>query len=403
MTEQSQDTRYRDAHVRSQGEVSVLVNFFEAHNVGHVIEALHYCLGHYRANPESRLSVLLNAAAPTELAELCPFVETVYPVELPGYPEDTSNLSEEECLAALRGVPKEWDYVVDNPRREVEAHLQAVPGFARYYEASDRHFRARKARVTVSGEPPGYVPRQHLRLELPRENRLRSRCYVAAGSPRIAVLPGGSSERWLYPSTASWEIILEALARRFPEASVCLIGKLGADGRTSTNIAKTDVQRLQGASPRVADLFDLSLLHQLAAVEACDVFISPHSGFGMAALTVGTPWLTISGGRYPEYFFNGVPFYSLLPDPERFPSYSWFGELPVLEDDEDREGPRTPTMSRERILADLDELLEATQLLVEGRLGYRQALRNYFERFVSLHGGDASGLYTIDNVHEGFV
>ena len=102
MTEQSQDTRYRDAHVRSQGEVSVLVNFFEAHNVGHVIEALHYCLGHYRANPESRLSVLLNAAAPTELAELCPFVETVYPVELPGYPEDTSNLSEEECLAALR-------------------------------------------------------------------------------------------------------------------------------------------------------------------------------------------------------------------------------------------------------------------------------------------------------------
>jgi hypothetical protein len=26
---------------------SILVNFFEAHNVGHVIEALHYCLGHH--------------------------------------------------------------------------------------------------------------------------------------------------------------------------------------------------------------------------------------------------------------------------------------------------------------------------------------------------------------------
>src|SRR3712207_7201583 len=26
-------------------ERSILVNFFEAHNVGHVIEALHYCLG----------------------------------------------------------------------------------------------------------------------------------------------------------------------------------------------------------------------------------------------------------------------------------------------------------------------------------------------------------------------
>jgi hypothetical protein len=100
---------------RSSGAGSILVNFFEAHNVGHVVEALHYCLGHHKANPGSRLSVLLNALAPTELAGLCPFVETVYPVELPGYPEDTLGLSEADCLGALRDVPKEWDYVVDNP------------------------------------------------------------------------------------------------------------------------------------------------------------------------------------------------------------------------------------------------------------------------------------------------
>ena len=42
-------------------------------------------------------------------------METVYPVELPGYPEGTSGLSEADCLAALQDVPKEWDYVVDNP------------------------------------------------------------------------------------------------------------------------------------------------------------------------------------------------------------------------------------------------------------------------------------------------
>jgi hypothetical protein len=382
---------------------SILVNFFEAHNVGHVVEALHYCLGHHKANPEGRLSVLLNASAPTELAGLCPFIEGVYPVELPGYPEDTSGLSEADCLAALRDVPEEWDYVVDNPRRDVEAHLRAVPGFARYYEASDRHFRAHKGRVTVGADPPGYVPRGHLRLEPPRENRLRARDLVPSGSPRIAVLPSGSSERWLYPSTASWEIILEALASRFPEASFCLVGKLGADGRTSTSIAGVDVLRLREAAPGTADLFDVPLLDQLAAVEACDVLISPHSGFGMAALAVGTPWLTISGGRWPEYFFNGVPFYSLLPDPDHFPPYSRFGELPVLEEDEDGEGPRTPTMSRERVLADLDELLLATEWLVEGRLVYREALRSYFERFLGLHGGDRSTIYTIDNVHSEFV
>jgi len=87
------------------GAASILLNFFEAHNVGHVIEALHYFLGHHRANPDMRLSVLLNALAPTELAQLCPFVEMVYPVKLPGYPEDTSGLSEADCLAALRDVP----------------------------------------------------------------------------------------------------------------------------------------------------------------------------------------------------------------------------------------------------------------------------------------------------------
>lgn len=51
--------------------------------------------------------MLLNALAPTELARLCPFVEAVYPVELPGYPVDTSGLSEADCLAALREVPRE--------------------------------------------------------------------------------------------------------------------------------------------------------------------------------------------------------------------------------------------------------------------------------------------------------
>ena len=96
MTEPVTDAGERNAD--TVGAASILLNFFEAHNVGHVIEALHYCLGHHRANPEVSISVLLNALAPTELAQLCPFVETVYPVKLPGYPEDTSGLSEADCL-----------------------------------------------------------------------------------------------------------------------------------------------------------------------------------------------------------------------------------------------------------------------------------------------------------------
>ena len=60
-------------------------------------------------------------------------------------------------------------------------------------------------------------------------------------------------------------------------------------------------------------------------------------------------------------------------------------------------------MSRERIIADLGELLYATVWLTEERLGYREALRNYFERFLRLHGGGKSAVFTIDNVHSEFV
>ena len=158
MTEPTTDAGEQNAG--TVGAARILVNFFEAHNVGHVIEALHYCLGHHRPNPDMRLSVLLNALAPTELAQLCPFVEMVHQVELPGYPVDTSGLSTADCLSALRDVPGKWDYVLDNPRRIVRPHLEAVPGLAVYYEASDLHLLARKARATIGSDPPACVVSQ---------------------------------------------------------------------------------------------------------------------------------------------------------------------------------------------------------------------------------------------------
>ena len=42
------------------------------------------------------------------------------------------------------------------------------------------------------------------------------------------------------------------------------------------------------------------------------------------------------------------------------------------------------------LLQDLDEVLHATEWLVEGRLGYRESLENYYERFLRFNGGDKS-------------
>nr|WP_157528299.1 hypothetical protein [Kibdelosporangium sp. MJ126-NF4]CEL17976.1 hypothetical protein [Kibdelosporangium sp. MJ126-NF4]CTQ90796.1 hypothetical protein [Kibdelosporangium sp. MJ126-NF4] len=129
---------------------------------------------------------------------------------------------------------------------------------------------------------------------------------------------------------------------------------------------------------------------------ASDVFVSPHTGFGMAAVAVGTPWLTLSGGRWFEFFFNGVPFRSIIPDTDRFPSYSTFGTLPVV-DSED--GPRTPSMTIERIRADLDRIVVAAGELRDGTVSYEQALGEYFPALLAACGGDAARIWSIDAVH----
>jgi hypothetical protein len=142
-------------------------------------------------------------------------------------------------------------------------------------------------------------------------------------------------------------------------------------------------------------------MQQLALVEACDLFLSPHTGFGMAALAVATPWLTLSGGSWPEYFFNSVPFYSLLPDPDRFGTYTPYMAPPMLDADADGEGPRTPGMSHARISHDLEELLDAATQLIERRLSYEQALRLHFARLLRIV--DRTQIWTFEGLHHAYV
>jgi hypothetical protein len=126
----------------------------------------------------------------------------------------------------------------------------------------------------------------------------------------------------------------------------------------------------------------MSLSSQLASVAGSDVLVSPHSGFGMAALAVGTPWLSIAGNRWPEYYFNGVPFYSVLPDVRRFPCYTQLGAAPALVADPD--GLRSPSMCVERIEADLPEITAGVARLVGGDWDYPTALADHFTRMRKL-------------------
>jgi hypothetical protein len=370
---------------------SLLVNYMEFANVGHVIEALRYALAYHAADRSREISVLLPSNSPSELAAFCPFVHGVYPVsprlnDLPG---------------SLEEVPRTWDWIVDNPRRHDPVHVAAWDGLDRWFATTDRELSTRRGRGPVGAEPPSYTPHQQLRLELPTPEREAAGALLEGAPVRIAVLPTGSGPRWQYPSSGSWQLILHALRERHPGVRFCLLGKLGDDGRTRSSFTTAELALLRGVFPDGVDGFDQPIAQQLALVEACDLFLSPHTGFGMAALAVATPWLTLSGGSWPEYFFNGVPFYSLFPDPELFGPYTPYVAPPMLAADTDGEGSRSPSMSRARISHDLDELLDAATQLIERRLSYEQALQLHFSRL--LRFVDRRHIWTSEGFHHAYV
>jgi hypothetical protein len=235
---------------------------------------------------------------------------------------------------------------------------------------------------------------------LPAALRERAGRELGSAPVRIALMPAGSSEPARYPSVGSWELIAGALAAEFPEAVFCLVAKLERDGRTSTTATEEGLDRIAAAAGHVVRAVDLPLLEQLAFVEACSLFLAPHTGFGAAALAVGTPWLALSGGPWHEWFFNGVPFWSVIPDTERHPCFTQLGEQPEPVDDD---GPRTPSMTRARIERDLPELLEGARLLVEGGLEYEEALRRYFRRLLEAYSGDRSRVLSFDGIHHAYI
>jgi hypothetical protein len=373
----------------------MLVNFFYAQPVGHAVEALHYCLGHHAAIPEARISVALNAATAVELAGFCPFIADAYAIDHP--------LLEPCADSAARQtvVPEDWDWVLDDFRRHQAIQLEMFPGLRDYYRASDARLRAAHGRTTVAADPPGYLPHQHMRLDLPERARTSAAARWAAhdaGDPadrRIALMPAGSSAPELYPSRESWLTILDALAHAFPSTRVALIGKRTRDERTATAVGASDLSALLAHPSRPLNCFDLPLAEQLAVVESCDLFLSPHTGFGLAALAVDTPWLTLSGGRWFEYFFNHVPFRAILPDTGRYPSFSQLAPAQIIDDD----GPRTPSMTRERIERDLPRIVAAAGELLAKSLSYEQALRDYFPALLAAHHGDPTPIWSIDGIH----
>lgn len=385
----------------------ILVDFFYAQPVGHAIEAIHHCLALHLADPSREIALVLNAATPTELAEWCPFISAVYAIDAPFLRAAPG------AAASLVGIPRDWDWILDDPRRHQPFQLELFAGMRDHYAASDEWFTATIGRSIVGGPKLSREPHARLRLPVPEAARTAARLRAGRSErPTIVVMPAGSGPPSQYPSGRSWERVLDALARTVPRARIVLTGRLTsvaesgseASGRTTTSFSRRDLDRLLDHTSAPVDAFGLALDEQLAIVESADLFVAPHTGFGMAALAVGTPWLSIAGGRWFEWYFNHVPFRSVIPDQSRFPAYSQFdADTPLPDPDDPDRTERIPSMSAARIESDLPRIAEAARELVNGEIAYEQCLTDYFRDLRAAHGGDPSPIWSFDAVHAHYL
>jgi hypothetical protein len=348
----------------------------------HAIEGLKVAHSYYAADRRLAVSIVLNADTPLELAMCCPWLDHVYSIRF----DDFAGIAPD----AYAGIPRDWDWVVQEHRRRSPERALALPAFRRLATAADAHYRPR-----LAGHPPA-ARGEPLRLDLPARAR-DAPAALCDGAPTVAVMLSGSGPRHRYPSLGSWRLVLDALAAALPSTRLVMIGRTVADRRTRSCIDREEALRAAEGLD-VLDAYDMPLLTQIALTERSELFVSPHTGFGFAALSVGTPWLTISGGPWFEYFHNGVPFYSVLPDRTRFPSFSG-KDGPRLVEDDDGSGPREPAMTRQRIVEMLPEFADAATSLASGARTYDECLADYFPRLLAVLGGDRHRLSSWESEH----
>lgn len=340
-----------------------------------MLEAMKYGLGFRAANPGLEVFVAVWDAMPTELFRLCPEIGAAFPVDLEPFRDGVPGPD------VLPGLPRAMDFVVENNLMEWEVRNRGrdlgwlETRVLNYLAWSRREVRASGRGTLFPGRdlPRGldYAVDVPVRLAVPDDaERAASPWTRGGGVPRIAVVLGGSSGRAHYPSLASWRELFIAIQARYPRAEIVVTGASNARaGRTRGPHAADEVRRAFSDFRAVAIAYDIGILPQLALLAASDLLIAPHTGFAFLASTVNTPWVAISGGNWPEWFFNRAPFYSVLPDD---PDYPHEGQI-----DHDLADGYIPGMDPETFRDRIPEIVEAIRTVTRADFTYPVALERH--------------------------
>lgn len=354
----------------------LLLNFPYYNPVGHLLEALKYAKGFHAANRDLEVHLAVGQDTAYELAQGCSWIHHTYAIAWQEFVHGPD--LDAPCLQV---IPREWDYVVENNL----LWLQTEGGTANvgWYEAPIVAY-LQTARTAFGGlqslgqlffqrglpEGLGYAENQAFRIEIPTRAQQIVATWLNDQAPVLTVVLSGSSGRAHYPSVEAWIHMLTAIHQAFPALLICLTGKTWrADGRTASPLGPEEVSRICQGVEGCRMFYDVDIWQQLALLQASTALLSPHTGFGFLAPAVGTPWVTLSGGNWPEYFFNHVPFYSVLPDN---PDYPYQGRL-----DSDLESGRIPGMEDSELAAKVPEVIEAIELVGDPAFTFEAAMARH--------------------------
>ena len=348
---------------------TLLLNWVYYHPVGHAVEAFKTARGLSNANENMEIHLLLNSRTPVELAGACDWITRAYPIDVDEFCE-----AEDEDAACLRHLPSTWDFVVTDHRVTTSPFPFADP-LRNFHNVAARRFEARQWNggqhlLTRAPGAPGYEPNATIRMRVPElarrfveslnPGRATSRCFRAdpVRSQSIRVLRGGSS-RCLLSGVSSQTLTSSSPARAVPIINRVPVGFSGAD-----------IDGLTSASHRIFNCYDVGIWNQLALLEWCDVLVAPHTGFAFLAPSVGTPWLSISGGRWPECYFNDVPFYCVLPLCDKYPC--WMAMLSGCV--QDLAASRTVPCMGEELPGRIPDLVNGARLLLSDGFSFEKAM-----------------------------
>jgi hypothetical protein len=355
----------------------LLLNWVYYRPVGHVVEALKLAKGYTMANKDVEVHLLLNSESPVELGEACSWIKKTYSVSL------KEIWKKGEKAKSIQALPKQWDYIITDSRVRHFKKGWDESDLMKAHKVLDSVLEAKikkgfQEQVDDHSEVLSLVYNPKISLTIPKQARKLASRYRHKG-PAICIMLGGSAGDKQSPTTRMWLKICQALVNEIPNLKIYFTGVTKqVNGRTATlDFSLNDVKSLVKKLPNAEVAYNIGLWNQLALIEKCDIFLSPHTGFAFLPPLIGTPWLELGNCRWPAYIFNYIPFYSVLPDCGYYPALG-----------EQKKGCGKLLSANKKALCMTDKLLEkkipeiakGAKLLLDKSYTYDKALTQHLSK-----------------------